>query len=56
MKSGKLNFLEPSGPLQVGNGADCFTFYVHLNITVEKGVAPVVEVALFNSYVFRVDY
>jgi hypothetical protein len=27
MKSGNLNFLEPSGPLQACNGADCFTFY-----------------------------
>jgi hypothetical protein len=26
MKSGNLNFLEPSGPLQACNGADCFTF------------------------------
>jgi hypothetical protein len=26
MESGNLNFLEPSGPLQAGNGADCFTF------------------------------
>jgi hypothetical protein len=25
MKSGNLNFLEPSGPLQACNGADCFT-------------------------------
>jgi hypothetical protein len=25
MKSGNLNFLEPSGPLQAGNGADFFT-------------------------------
>jgi hypothetical protein len=30
MKSGNLNFLEPSGPLQAGNGADCFTFTVAL--------------------------
>jgi hypothetical protein len=29
MKSGNLNFLEPSGPLQAGNGADCFTLYVN---------------------------
>jgi hypothetical protein len=28
MNSANLNFLEPSGPLQAGNGADCFTFYV----------------------------
>jgi hypothetical protein len=26
MKSGNLKFLEPSGPLQACNGADCFTF------------------------------
>jgi hypothetical protein len=26
MKSGSLYFLEPSGPLQAGNGADCFSF------------------------------
>jgi hypothetical protein len=26
MKSGNLNLLERSGPLQAGNGADCFTF------------------------------
>jgi hypothetical protein len=26
MKSGNLNFLEPSGPRQACNGADCFTF------------------------------
>jgi hypothetical protein len=33
MKSGNLNFLEPSGPLQAGNGADCFTFlYTYVNI------------------------
>jgi hypothetical protein len=25
--SGNLNFLEPSGPLQACNGADCFTFF-----------------------------
>jgi hypothetical protein len=25
MKSGNLKFLEPSGPLQAGNGTDCFT-------------------------------
>jgi hypothetical protein len=30
MKSGNLNFLEPSEPLQAGNGADCFTFYTVL--------------------------
>jgi hypothetical protein len=29
MKSGNLNFLEPSWPLQAGNGTDCFTFIVH---------------------------
>jgi hypothetical protein len=27
MKSGNLNFLEPSGPLQACNGTDCFTFW-----------------------------
>jgi hypothetical protein len=32
MKSGNLNFLEPSGPLQAGNGADCFTFFNHSNL------------------------
>jgi hypothetical protein len=31
MKSGNLNFLEPSGPLQAGNGADCFTFTFYCN-------------------------
>jgi hypothetical protein len=30
MKSENLNFLEPSGPLQAGNGADCFTFTFYL--------------------------
>jgi hypothetical protein len=25
VKSGNLDFLEPSGPLQACNGADCFT-------------------------------
>jgi hypothetical protein len=29
MKSGNLNFLEPSGPPQAGNGADCFTFFTN---------------------------
>jgi hypothetical protein len=32
MKSGNLNFLEPSGPLQAGNGADCFTFLLVLGV------------------------
>jgi hypothetical protein len=32
MKSGNLNFLEPSGPLQTCNGADCFTFLHHISL------------------------
>jgi hypothetical protein len=30
VKSGNLNFPEPSGPLQACNGADSFTFYYDL--------------------------
>jgi hypothetical protein len=37
MKFGNLNFLEPSGPLQACNGADCITFnYLKIIVDILK--------------------
>jgi hypothetical protein len=46
MKSGNLNFLEPSGPLQAGNGTDCFTFYLYvLKIIALGSTQPLTEIS-----------
>ena len=40
MKSGNLNFLEPSGPLQASNGTALLRFYDMIHLSTAIGLTP----------------